>query len=280
MQQRPPGAANPDSARHKHTTTAEEQHRRGDEAKQRQRDQMPGLDRPGQTKQQEPPLPGLEHPGTSGVLHENEAVGMQRSGVEDETGEKRRKHDEDKAKVTQRCTQVDEDGPMRCSSQGNGVQEKQQSSDAEEHQEMQSRVDQDEAVHKQPREDEDMGCPGLDQPRKNQKDWPKRNDHKDAEKESPRPGLEHPGRNKPQGPPPPRLEHLWTSGGKTHRTATIGTEQGTGAAAPRTGTSEDKRRQIATDGIVGHGELGKLRRGRGSGDAGKRTRGLGRGEAE
>ena len=41
MQQRPPGAANPDSARHNHKTTAEERHQRGDEAKQRQRDQTP-----------------------------------------------------------------------------------------------------------------------------------------------------------------------------------------------------------------------------------------------
>ena len=83
----------------------------------------PGLDRPGWAKQQEPPPPGLEHPGTSGGGrppdwnirggtssrrhgelrrgHEDEAVEMQQSRVEDEAGEKRRKQDEDKAKVTQ-----------------------------------------------------------------------------------------------------------------------------------------------------------------------------------
>ena len=40
-QQRLPGAPNPDSAHHNHTTTAKGQHRREDEAKQRQRDQTP-----------------------------------------------------------------------------------------------------------------------------------------------------------------------------------------------------------------------------------------------
>ena len=38
--------------------------------------------------------------------------------MEDEAGEKRKKQDEDKAQVTQRCTQVDEDGGTRWSSQG------------------------------------------------------------------------------------------------------------------------------------------------------------------
>ena len=49
----------------------------------------------------------------------------QRSGVEDEAGEKRRKQDENKAEVTQRCTQVDEDGGMRWSSNEDQAQEKQ-----------------------------------------------------------------------------------------------------------------------------------------------------------
>ena len=78
---------------------------------------------------------------------------MQRSGVEDEAGEKPRKQDEDKAKVTQRCTQVDEDGGMRWSSQGVEAEEKQRSSEEEEVKEMQSRGDEEEAVHKQPRSD-------------------------------------------------------------------------------------------------------------------------------
>ena len=93
------------------------------------------------------------------------------------------------------------------------------------------------------------------------------------------PGLEHPGRNKQQGPPPPGLEHLRTSGGQTPQTGASGT-QGAGAAAPRTGTSEDKRRPNATDGNVGHGELEQRTRGQGSGDTAKRSRGPGRGEAE
>ena len=41
----------------------------------------------------------------------------QRNRVVDEAGEKREKQDEDKDKVTQRYTQVDEDGGMRWSSQ-------------------------------------------------------------------------------------------------------------------------------------------------------------------
>ena len=45
---------------------AEEQQRRGYKAKQRQSDQISGLDRLGRTKKQEPPPPGLEHPGTNG----------------------------------------------------------------------------------------------------------------------------------------------------------------------------------------------------------------------
>ena len=36
--------------------------------------------------------------------HADEAVEMQRSKVEDEAGEKRRKQDKDKAKVMQQCT--------------------------------------------------------------------------------------------------------------------------------------------------------------------------------
>ena len=42
--------------------------------------------------------------GATGGLssgHEDEAVEMQQSGVQDEAGEKRRRQDEDKAKVTQ-----------------------------------------------------------------------------------------------------------------------------------------------------------------------------------
>ena len=48
---------------------------------------------------------GAEHPaGATGSLrsgHEDEAVEMQLSRVEDEAGEKRRRQDEDKARVTQ-----------------------------------------------------------------------------------------------------------------------------------------------------------------------------------
>ena len=45
-------------------------------------------------------------------------MGLQRSGVQDEAEEKRREQDEDKAEEMQRCTQVNEDAGMRCSSQG------------------------------------------------------------------------------------------------------------------------------------------------------------------
>ena len=83
----------------------------------------PGLDRPGWAQQQAPPPPGKEHPGTCGggrhrtgtsgaeqaagargnlsSGHEDEAKEMQQSRVEDEDGEKRRRQDEDKTKVTQ-----------------------------------------------------------------------------------------------------------------------------------------------------------------------------------
>ena len=49
---------------------------------------------------------------------------MRRSGVEDEAGEKQRQQDEDKAKVTQRCTQEDEDGGMGWSGQADEAEEK------------------------------------------------------------------------------------------------------------------------------------------------------------
>ena len=98
---------------------------------------------------------------------------------------------------------------------------------------MQSRGDQDEATHKQPRADEDKECPGLDHPGQNKKERPKRNDHKKRRNESRRLRQEHPERNEQQGPPPPGLEHLRTSGGQTPRTGASGTEQGAGAAAPR-----------------------------------------------
>ena len=177
-QQRPPGAANPDSARYDNTTTAEERHRRGDEAGQRQRDRTSrtGSSGSGQAAGTAAPRTGASRDqwrwtpprtGTTGAEqaagatgshrsgHEDEAEEMQLSRLEDQAGEKRRKEDEEKAKVTQRCTQVDEEGGMRWSSQGHEAEEKQRSSDEEEPEEMQSRGDQDQAVHKQPRADED-----------------------------------------------------------------------------------------------------------------------------
>ena len=90
----------------------------------------------------------------------------------------------------------------------------------------------------------------LDHPDKNKKERPKQKDHKMLRKESPHPGLRHPGRNIQQGPPPPGLEHLETGGGQTPWTGASGTEQGAGAAAPRSGKSEDKRRPNATDWII------------------------------
>ena len=60
-------------------------------------------------------------------------------------------------------------------------------------------------------------------------------------KESRRLGLEHPGRTKQQGPPPPGLEHPGTSGGQTPRTGTSRTQQAAGATAPRTGAAATRR---------------------------------------
>ena len=107
---------------------------------------------------------------------------------------------------------------------------------------MQRRGDHDEAVHKQPRADEDKESPGLEHPGQNKKERPERNDHKRRRMESRRTGLEHPGRYKQQGPPPPGLEHLRTSGGQTPRTGSSGVGQAVGTAAPRTGASGDQRR--------------------------------------
>ena len=71
---------------------------------------------PGQINQKGSPPPGLERPGERGgqrrrkqeaetkVENKHEALEMQRSRGEDEAGETRRKQDEDRAKVTQRCT--------------------------------------------------------------------------------------------------------------------------------------------------------------------------------
>ena len=171
----------------------------------------------------------------------------------------------------QRCTQEDEDAGMRWSSQGDEAEEKHRSSDEEEPEEMQSRGDHDEAEHKQPRADEDVECPRLEHPGQNKKERPKRKDHKMRRKESRHQGLEHLGRNKQQGPPPPGLEHLGTSGGQTPRTGASKTEQGARAAAPWTETSEDKRRPNATDENDGHREQEKQPRERGSGDAAKQS---------
>ena len=83
--------------------------------------------------------PGLEHPRTSGCRtprtrttateskrsgHEGEAGEMQGSGVEDQAEEKQRNQEEDKPQEMQRCTQVDEDAGMRWSSQGDEAGER------------------------------------------------------------------------------------------------------------------------------------------------------------
>ena len=178
---------------------------------------------------------------------------MQRSGVEDEAGEKQRSKEEDKAQEMQRCTQVDEDAGMGWSSQGDEAEEKQWSGKEEEPEEMQRRGDHDDAEHKQPGADKDMECPGLEHSGQNKKERPKRKDHKKRRKESGypnwniwggtssgghhppdwsiwgqvaarRPRRAHPGRNKEQGLPPPGLEHPRTSAGQTPRTRTTATE--------------------------------------------------------
>ena len=168
---------------------------------------------------------------------------MQRSRVEDEAGEQRRKQDEDKAKVTQRCTHMDEDGGNRWSSQGDEAEEKQGSSDEEEHEEMQSRGDQNEAEHKQPRADEDKECPGLDDPGHNKKERPKRNDH-----------------NQPK-----QRQRDWTP-----RTGSSGAGQAARTAAPRTGASRDQ--WLWTPPGLEHAGQNKQQAPRGSAEAATRTR--------
>ena len=120
---------------------------------------------------------------------------------------------------------------MRWSNRGDEAEEKQRSSDEEEPEETQRRGDQDEAVHKQRRADEDKESPGLEHPGQNKKERPKRNDSRRRRKESRRTRLEHLGRNKQQGPPP-----------------------------PRTGASEDKWRPDAPDWIVRGGPSSRKRR--------------------
>ena len=65
-----------------------------------------------------------------------------------------------------------------------------------------------------------------------------------------RPGLEHPGRINQQPPPHPGLDHPGTSGGQTPRTESSRMELAAGAAAPRNGTSGDKRQPDAPGWII------------------------------
>ena len=115
-------------------------------------------------------------------------------------------------------------------------------------------------MDKQPRADEDMVCPGVEHPGQHKKERLGPNDNKMQRHQSRRPGLDHPGRNKQQGPPPPGLEHPGTDGGQTPRPGACGTEQGAGAAAPWTGSSEDKRWANATDRIIWGGSSSRSRR--------------------
>ena len=118
----------------------------------------------------------------------------------------------------------------------------------------------------QPCGDETIKCPGLDHPGQKRNERRKQNDSKKRRKEAgrsglqhpgqnkqqepPPPGLEHPGRNKQQEPPPPALGHPGTRDGKTHQSGPSGTEQAGRAAAPQTGSSGDKRRPDAPDCII------------------------------
>ena len=91
--------------------------------------------------------------------------------------------------------------------------EKQRRSEEEEPMVMQRSRDPEEAVVKQRSRDEAKGCPGLDHPRQNKKEWPKQNDGNKRSREAGRTGLDHPRRNKQQQPPPPGVDHPGTSGG-------------------------------------------------------------------
>ena len=100
---------------------------------------------------------------------------------------------------------------------------------------------------------------GPDHPGQNKKERPKKNDNKMRRKESGRPGLEHPRRNKQQGPPPPGLEHPGTSGGQTPGLRHPGRNK-LGAAAPRTGSSGENRRPDTPDWIIRGGSSSRSRR--------------------
>ena len=106
-------------------------------------------------------------------------------------------------------------------------------------------------MEKQPRADEDMEYPKLDHTGQNKKERPKQGDNKMRRKESGGPGLEHPGRNKQQGPPPPGLEHPGTSGCQTPRTGTSGTDQKAGAppGLDHPGTSGGRTPQTGSSGV-------------------------------
>ena len=127
---------------------------------------------------------------------------------------------------------------------------------------MQRRGDQDEAVHKQPRADDKRqgqprtGSSGAKQEGAAQAERPQKTEEGDTTPS----GLEHPGRNKQQGPPPPQTgasEDKWppnaphsiVRGGPSsrHRRPPDWSIQGPAAVdAPRTGTSGAEQATGAT----------------------------------
>ena len=115
-----------------------------------------------------------------------------------------------------------------------------------------------------------MENPRPDQMGHDKKERRKQSDNKMRRKESRRPGLKRPGRNKQQGPPPFRLGHPGTSGCQTPRTGASGTEQGaraplgldhpgtSGGRMPRTGSSgEDQAAQAAAPRTGSSGDRGR-----------------------
>ena len=70
-----------------------------------------------------------------------------------------------------------------------------------------------------------MEYPRLDHTGQNKKERRKQSDNRMWRKESGRTGLDHPGRNKQQGPPLPGLGYPGTSGCQTPPTGASGTEE-------------------------------------------------------
>ena len=103
-----------------------------------------------------------------------------------------------------------------------------------------------------------MEYPRLDHTGQNKKERPEQRDNKMRRKGSRRPGLEHPGRIKRQGPPPPRRGHPGTSGCQTPERAHPGRNKE--HRLPPDWNTRNKRRPNAADKIIRGGSSSTSRR--------------------